>query len=99
MVPMIPRWATTSQRKALSRAWRKSPTIPAKDEREVCDRAHNNSRVIERRRKKTGHKETNASYSKSNAPQPPKKRGAAEGKLTLSEGCSTLQGKLLCRHY
>ncbi|KAH6800324.1 hypothetical protein C2S52_000788 [Perilla frutescens var. hirtella] len=50
-VPMIPRWATTSQRKALSRAWQKSPTIPAKAEEEVCDRAHNNPRVIKRRRK------------------------------------------------
>ncbi|KAH6779257.1 hypothetical protein C2S52_010494 [Perilla frutescens var. hirtella] len=68
MMPMIPRWATTSQRKALSRAWQKSPTIPAKAEGEVCDRAHNNPRVIERRRKETGHKKTNANYSRSNAP-------------------------------
>ncbi|KAH6777080.1 hypothetical protein C2S52_007488 [Perilla frutescens var. hirtella] len=50
-MPMIPRWATTSQRKALSRAWRKSPTIPVKDEGEVRDHAHNNPRVIERRRR------------------------------------------------
>ncbi|KAH6811157.1 hypothetical protein C2S51_024919 [Perilla frutescens var. frutescens] len=35
MVPMILRWATTSQRKALSRAWQKSPTIPAKAEGEL----------------------------------------------------------------
>ncbi|KAH6805606.1 hypothetical protein C2S51_030437 [Perilla frutescens var. frutescens] len=50
-VPMIPRWATTSQQKALSQACRKSPTIPAKAEGEVCDRAHNNPRVIEKRRR------------------------------------------------
>ncbi|KAH6781973.1 hypothetical protein C2S52_001218 [Perilla frutescens var. hirtella] len=48
---MIPRWATTSQQKALSRAWQKSSTILAKTEGKVCDRAHNNPRVIERRRR------------------------------------------------
>ncbi|KAH6807044.1 hypothetical protein C2S51_028152 [Perilla frutescens var. frutescens] len=42
---------TTSQRKALSRAQQKLPTIPAKAEGEVCDRANNKPRVIERRRK------------------------------------------------
>ncbi|KAH6776556.1 hypothetical protein C2S52_014117 [Perilla frutescens var. hirtella] len=51
MMPMIPRWAITSQRKALSRAWWKSPTILAKSEGEVCHRAYNNPRVIDRRRK------------------------------------------------
>ncbi|KAH6798906.1 hypothetical protein C2S51_035390 [Perilla frutescens var. frutescens] len=56
MVPMIPRWATISQQKSLSRVWRKSPTIRAKAEGEVRDRAHNNPRVIGVKERRRGHK-------------------------------------------